>query len=124
MALAHPLTDIQITRINCVHNMYLGVMYFSKICTTDGISISPGIRKRKPDTDEYRTKLARPHQPKPNSRSWELWDIIILLTTGENNKTLLHPLHHWTKHHSTVGIWTAYMHSNGTVYTKNENNTM
>jgi len=123
MALEHSLTDIQLTRISCVR-MYLGVMYFSKICKPDGKSILPGVKKRERDTDEYKTKLTRPYQPKPNSESWDLWDRIILPTTRADNKTLIRPLRPWTKHHSTAGVWTPYMHGNGTVYTKNKNNTM
>lgn len=76
IALEHPLTDIQITRIICVR-MYLSVIYINKICTPDGKSILLGIKKRERDTDVYKTKVTRPHQPKPNSRSWELWDRVI-----------------------------------------------
>ena len=123
MALACSLTNIQLTRINCVR-MYLGVKYLSEICTPDGKSISPGVLNRTRDIDKYKTHLTRPNQPKPNSRSWDLWDRIILPKTHANNKTLIHPLQKWTNHHSKAGTWKAYMHSNGTVYTKNENNTM
>ena len=121
MVLEHSLTDLQITRTHCVR-MYLGVMRFSKICTPDGKSILPGVKKQERDTNAYKTKLTRPYQPKPNSRSWELWDRIILPITRVDNKTLIRPLGPWTKHHSTAGVWIAYMDHNGTVYTKNENN--
>ena len=40
----------------------------------------------------------------------------------DNNKTLIQPLNKWTNHHSKAGTWKAYMHNNGTVYTKNEDN--
>ena len=122
MSLEHSLMDIQLTRINCVRKMFLGVKYFSEICTPDGTSILPGGKKRERDTDAYKTKLTRPYQPKPNSRSLELWDRIILPITRVDNKTLIHPLGPWTKHHSTAGDWTACMDHNGTVYTKNGNN--
>ena len=127
MALVCPLTDIQLTRINCVR-MYLSEMYLSKICTPNGKLITPGlitpgIYNRIRDIDEYKTKLTRPYQIKPNTRSWDLWDQIILPKTRANNKTLIQPLQQWTKHHSKAGTWKAYMHSNGTVYTKNADDT-
>ena len=56
MALVCPLTDIQLTQMNCVR-MYLGVMYLSEICTLDGKSISPGVLNRTRDIDEYKTNL-------------------------------------------------------------------
>ena len=119
MALACPLTDIQLTWINCVR-MYLGVTYLSEICTPDGLSISPGILNRTRDIDKYKTKLTRPYQMKPNTRSWDLWDQIILPKTRANNKTLIQPLQQWTTHHSKAGIWKAYMHSTGNVYTRTQ----
>ena len=115
-------TDVQLTRINCVR-MYLGVTYFSEICTPDGLSISPGILNRTRDQDEYKTTLTRPYQPKPNSQSWDLWERTILPKTRTNNRTLTQPLQQWTKHHSHAGTWKSYVHHSGNFYTRNNDDT-
>ena len=100
-------TNIQLRQINCVQ-MYLGFTYISELCNPNGRGLHPTILFRKQDAGQYRTTLSRPHQPKPNTQSWILWERVIHLIMQADNKTLKHPLGPWTGHHSMAKCWQSY----------------
>jgi hypothetical protein len=100
------LTLIQRRRINSVR-MYLGVMYLSEICNIEGDSLVPGIVNNNHDKTYYSTRLKKPKQNKPNTRSWNLWRQVIQSFTIDNNKLKTH-LGQWTQKHSNAGMWKSY----------------
>mmetsp|Transcript_22813 Transcript_22813/g.50924 ORF Transcript_22813/g.50924 Transcript_22813/m.50924 type:complete len:438 (-) Transcript_22813:647-1960(-) len=100
-------TVIELRRINCVR-MYLGFTYISELCNPHGRSCHPTILSRTQDAGQYRTTLSSPHQPKPNTCSWILWECVFHLITQSDNKTLKYPLGPWTNHHSMAGRWQSY----------------
>ena len=91
--------------------MYLGNTYLSEICHPKGKTISRDILHRKP-SKHYQTTLSLPHQPRPNTRSWILWEKLLSTFTKSDNITLLHPLGAWSSTHSTSGYWSTYRHNN------------
>jgi hypothetical protein len=105
-AISMKLTQIQKRRINAVR-MYLGIMYLSEICNTEGDSLISGIEDNTHDKDYYYTHLQKPKQNKPNTRSWNLWKKVILSFTT-NNKKLKRHLGKWTLKHSNAGTWKSY----------------
>ena len=98
---------IQLQQTNCVQ-MYLGFTYINELCHPHGRGLHPTILSRARDAGQYQTTLSRPHQPKPNTRSWLLWERVLRLITQAGNKTLKHPLGPWTRHHSMAGLWQSY----------------
>jgi len=99
-------TAVQEHRINCVR-LYLGVMYFSEICSIDGTKLRDGITTGHNNNEEYVVTLKKAIQHRPNTRSWNLWTqaITSLTTNGTALKTQLGT---WTQHHSRSGHWNAY----------------
>ena len=100
-------TEIQLRQINCVQ-MYLGFTYISELCNPNGKSLHPTILSQTRDAGQYRTTLSCPHQPKPNTRSWVLWEQALHIITQSDNKTLKDSLGPWTNHHSMAGRWQSY----------------
>ena len=100
-------TPVQQKQINCVC-LYLGVTYLSEISTIDGLSLIDGINDGDEEHIQYRNLLTRPVQPKPNTRSWALWDLHLQSYTTTNSLNLKVPLGNWTSDHSTNGRWNAY----------------
>jgi hypothetical protein len=103
-------TEVQEHRINCVR-LFLGVMYFSEICTIDGTTIRDGITTGNNDNEEYILTLKKAIQHRPNTRSWNLWTQAITSITSDG-KVLQESLGDWTTNHSTSGRWNAYQHNN------------
>jgi len=101
------LTTVQLTRLNCVR-MYLGVTYLSEMCTVDGQYIADGVLKRERDAGEHVTTLTRPHQQKPNTRSWTIWNRLIST----------YRLGRWNEHHSSAGEWETYIDNYNIVWSR------
>ena len=99
-------TAVQEHRINCVR-LFLGVMYFSEICSIDGMNIRDGITTGKNETEEYVVSLKKARQHLPNTRSWNLWKQAITSVTIDGT-ALKEPLGDWTIHHSKSGQWKTY----------------
>ena len=79
--------------------MYLGVMWISEMCPADGKRIRGHISKHQKNEEEYATTLTKPCQPKPNTASWKILDIIIQSITIANEFTIReeYSLGTWTK---------------------------
>jgi hypothetical protein len=107
-------TAVQEHRINCVR-LFLGVMYFSKICSIDGTTIRDGITTGHNNNNEYILTLKKAIQHRPNTRSWNLWSQAITSITSSDCKVLKESLRDWTTSHSRSGRWNAYQH-NRSVY--------
>jgi hypothetical protein len=106
-------TEVQEHRINCVR-LFLGVMYFSEICSIDGTTIRDGITTGHNNNEEYILTLKKAIQHRPNTRSWNLWSQAITSITSDG-KVLMESLGDWTTNHSRSGRWNAYQH-NRSVY--------
>jgi hypothetical protein len=102
-------TAIQEHRENCVQ-LFLGVMYFSEICSIDGTSIRAGMTTGHNNNEEYVITLKKAIQHRPNSRSWELWTRAKTSITSDGT-ALNEPLGDWTAYHSKSGQWNAYQHN-------------
>ena len=105
-AIRMDLTLIQMRRINSVR-MYLGIMYLSEICNIEGDSLVLGIDNNSHNQEYYTTRLQKPKQNTPNTRSWTLWRRVIVSFTT-NDKKLKRKLGKWSKKHSNAGIWKSY----------------
>jgi hypothetical protein len=105
-AIRMDLTLIQKRRINSVR-MYLGIMYLSEICNIEGDSLVPGIEDNTHNQEYYNTRIQKPKQQKPKTRSWTLWKRVIQSFTTNNKKLTTH-LGKWTKKHSNAGTWKSY----------------
>jgi hypothetical protein len=94
-------TEVEEHRINCVR-LFLGVMYFSEICTIDGTTIRDCITTGHNDSEEYILTLKKAIQHLPNTRSWNLCTQAITSITSDG-KVLQELLGGWTTSHSTSG---------------------
>lgn len=50
-------------------------MYLSEISTFNGEYLTEEINDGNKEFTQYKNLLVQPIQPKPNARSWVLWDI-------------------------------------------------
>ena len=69
-------TVIQLQQINGVQ-MYLRFTYLSELCNPNDRGLHPTILSRTRDAGQYHTTLSCPNQPKPNTRSWLLWERVL-----------------------------------------------
>ena len=118
----HKMNINQKEKINCVQ-MYLGVTWFSKICTTDGASFLPGVLEGNECQLNYKTTLTTPHQVKPGPPSWKLWrQILKPRTTVPTSRTTTNRLQQklgmWKSTHSESGRWLSYQDSNKKFYAR------
>ena len=96
--------------------MYLGLTFISELCYPNGKCLHPSILSRIWDAGQYCTTLSRPNQPKPNTRSWVIWERVLSLITRSDKRTLRQPLGPWNDSHSMAGRWKSYQLHN-TVHT-------
>jgi hypothetical protein len=110
-AIEMTFTTNQMKRFNC-EQMYLRVMYMSKIFNEEGTAIREGYEDGTYEQEIYKITLTVPKQKKPNTSSWKLWWKVLQSFTNGNNNILPERLGDWTDNHSTPGQWNAYRCNN------------
>jgi hypothetical protein len=93
-------------QINCVR-LFLGVMFFSEICSINGTTLQDGITTGHNNNEGYILTLKKAIQYRPNTQSWKLWTQAITSIISDG-KELKDSLGDWTTNHSRSRQWNAY----------------
>ena len=120
-----PLTQRQSQRLNKVR-LILGITWVSEITTQKRTHIQDHILQHQDNTTIYKSTLTKAYQKRPNSASWRIFDGVISKITEPDRTTIKqgYTLGKWTKNHSTIGLWNAYINpTRTTAWVRQENST-